>query len=53
MDKSTRAIFSLRPEWRTDLDRLKQEQFYDVSYAEMYRQLLRLGIEAAKKQKPA
>lgn len=43
-----RALVTLRPEWESDLDRLKQEKFYDKTQSEMFRYLIQLGLNAQK-----
>lgn len=50
-DKSTkklRKMISIHPEWEQELETLKKNRFYNVSYAEMYRYLLRLALDAIK-----
>lgn len=43
---SKRAMVTLRPEWEPELDRLKKEQFYNKTQAEMFRFLISLGLDA-------
>lgn len=45
---SKRAMVTLRPEWEPELDRLKKEQFYNDTQAEMFRYLISLGLNALK-----
>jgi hypothetical protein len=46
-----RTMITLRPEWEPELDQLKKDQFYNEPQAEMYRQLIRLGLDALKSNK--
>ena len=43
-----RAMISLRPEWEPDLEKLKKEKFYNTTQAEMFRYLIRLGLNSLK-----
>lgn len=38
-------------EWEKDLDSLKKDEFYDKTRADMLRYLIKLGLEASKKDK--
>lgn len=49
---SKRAMVTLRPEWEPELDRLKKEQFYNDTQAEMFRYLISLGLNALKYEQP-
>ena len=46
-----RAIITLRPEWEPKLDKLKKEQFYNDTKAEMFRYLIGLGMNSLEKDK--
>jgi len=43
-----RLMVSITPDLETELDKLKQEQFYNTTQAEMFRYLIALGLDAAK-----
>ena len=43
-----RAMISLRPEWEPELEKLKKEKFYNTTQAEMFRYLIRLGLNSLK-----
>lgn len=47
---SKRAMITLRPEWEPELDRLKKEQFYNDTQAEMFRYLIGLGLDTLKNE---
>jgi len=47
--KRKRVSFYLEPEDIPMLDRIKQVQFYDKSYAELLRVLVRKGIDVMQK----
>jgi len=49
MDRKKVAFF-LDEEIIKELDRIKQIKFYDKSYAELYRYLMKLGLDAAKER---
>lgn len=49
---SKRAMVTLRPEWEPELNRLKKEQFYNDTQAEMFRYLISLGLDALKAEQP-
>lgn len=51
--ESKTFLITLQPEWLESLDRLKQEQFYNVSKAEMMRYVISKGLEAIKASKQA
>lgn len=40
----------IRPEWEPQLDALKQERFYKDTQAEMFRYLIRLGLETIQQE---
>lgn len=48
MTKYKRVMVTMRPEWEPELDRLKKDQFYNVTRAEMYRQLIQRGLESVR-----
>ena len=45
---SKRAMITLRPEWESELNLLKKEQFYNQTQAEMYRYLIQKGLDSLK-----
>ena len=46
-----RFMLSITPEMDKEMRLLKKERFYDVPYAEMYRAVIKLGLEEAERQK--
>lgn len=50
-EKQNRVTVTVDKETAGRLDRLKQEQYYAKSHAEMLRDLIRLGLDAANAQK--
>ena len=46
MVKCKRAMVTLRPEWETELLQLKKDVFYNDTQDEMFRQLIRRGLES-------
>lgn len=48
--EAKRMSVTILPEWEKDLDKLKQEKFYDKPRSEMIRFLIELGLEKSKKQ---
>lgn len=48
-----RLMVSLSPELVPELDKLKKEQFYDASQAEMIRFLIRRGLETVEETEKA
>ena len=40
-----RVMLSIPPEDKEEIEIIKQKEYYDKSYAELYRYLLRLGLE--------
>lgn len=40
-----RVMISVPEDIEKEIERLKQTQFYDKPYAEVYRQIIRLGLE--------
>lgn len=45
-----KTIVNIRPEWEPQLDQLKRERFYRDTQAEMFRYLIRLGLEVTNQQ---
>ena len=43
-----RIMLSIPDEVENKIDQLKQEHFYDKSYAEVYRQIIIMGLAAMK-----
>lgn len=43
--KTIRFMLTVPPEMAQRAENLKQDVFYDKPYAEMYRQLIQIGIE--------
>lgn len=41
----TRLMVSIPQEIRNEIDTIKQREYFDKPYAELYRQLIRLGLE--------
>lgn len=53
-----RLMVSIPAELKSEIDAIKQREFYDKPYAELYRQIIRLGLdkireEAAKEEQTA
>lgn len=48
-----RAMVTLLPEWEQELDKLKKEQFYNDTQAEMFRYIIGRGLASIKKEKAA
>lgn len=48
MSKNSRRMISVSSEWEEELEVLKKDKFYNSSYAEMYRYLLRIGLDNVK-----
>ena len=46
--KNKRALVSLPPEWDAELNEAKKTSYFDKTYSEMYRQLIRLGMDSLK-----
>lgn len=40
-----RLMVSIPAEVKREIDAVKQREFYDKSYAELYRQIIRLGLD--------
>lgn len=50
--KSKRAMVSVPEEWEPEISRVKQSVFYNETKAEMYRQLIRLGLDTLHRDSP-
>ena len=50
-EKRNRVTITVDATLNEKLDRLKQEQYYHTSYAEMLRDLLELGLETVERKK--
>lgn len=50
--KKKRFMLTIPDDIETDAANVKREMFYDKSYAEMYRQLIRLGLDCIKSKEP-
>lgn len=48
-----RVMISIPPDLEKELDAVKNEQFYDCTYPEVYRYILALGLKAASAQEKA
>lgn len=46
-----RAMVTLLPEWEPVLDKLKKEQFYNDTKAEMFRYIIERGLASIKSEK--
>lgn len=46
-----RAIITLCPEWEPELDKLKKEQFYNSTKAEMFRYLIKRSCNQCKERR--
>ena len=44
-----RAVFYVDEEMQEDIKALKQSEFYDKSYSDLYRHLISEGLKAKKK----
>lgn len=40
-----RLMVSIPPDVKNEIDTVKQREFYDKPYAELYRQIIRLGLD--------
>ena len=47
----TRVTISIPPDMEADIKMLKQVMFYDKPYSELYRQMMRLGIDVLKEKR--
>lgn len=43
-----RLMVSIPAEVKSEIDAVKQRKFYDKPYAELYRQIIRLGLDKMK-----
>ncbi len=43
-----RVILSIPAEVASEIEQIKRERFYDKPYAEIYRQMIRLGLDSLK-----
>lgn len=48
--KMTRIMVSVSPEVRDEIDTLKKNDFYDKPYAELYRKIIRMGLDKMKEE---
>lgn len=46
-----RVMISIPPDIQKEIDSLKQEKFYNKPYSELYREVLKLGLNCVKNQK--
>lgn len=58
VNAAERLMVSIPAEMKSEIDAVKQREFYDQSYVEMYRQIIRLGLDkmredAAKEHNPS
>jgi len=51
MTANSRFMLTLTPDMTKRADTLKKNDYYDKPYAEMYRQLINLGMDALEAQK--
>lgn len=51
MSMKKRMILAIPEELEKELVNLKETVFSDISYSEMYRQLLRMGLDVLKEKK--
>lgn len=49
--ESKKVMVTLLPEWEPMLDRLKEEQFYNDTQAEMFRYLIERGLVSLRSEK--
>lgn len=49
--KNKRFILTVPDDIQMDVADIKRELFFDESYSEMYRQLIRMGLDALKAEK--
>lgn len=43
--KMARLMVTVPQEVKNNIDNIKKNEYYDKSYAELYRQIIRLGLE--------
>lgn len=46
-----RIMVTLLPEWESELDQLKKDQFYNETQAEMFRCIISRGLDAMRQEK--
>ena len=49
--ENKRIMITIPPDLEAEIQSLKKEKFYDKPYAEMYRQIIRTGLECVQKSK--
>ena len=49
--ENKRIMITIPPDLEAEIQSLKKETFYDKLYAEMYRQIIRTGLECVQKSK--
>lgn len=49
--ENKRIMITIPPDLEVEIQSLKKEKFYDKPYAEMYRQIIRTGLECVQKSK--
>ena len=49
--ENKRIMITIPPDLEAEIHSLKKEKFYDKPYAEMYRQIIRTGLECVQKSK--
>ena len=52
-NKSARLSLTITPELAEECDEFKRTEYYNKSYAEMYRDLIRAGIRMKRMEKEA
>lgn len=50
-DKKVRLTVSIPQEIKCEIDLAKKNEFYDKPYSELYRQIIRLGLEKMNEDK--
>lgn len=50
-DTMARLMVSIPAEVKKEIDVVKQKEFYDKPYAELYRKIIRLGLDKMKEAK--
>ena len=49
--ENKRIMITIPPDLEAEIQSLKKEKIYDKPYAEMYRQIIRTGLECVQKSK--
>ena len=49
--ENKRIMITIPPDLEAEIQSLNKEKFYDKPYAEMYRQIIRTGLECVQKSK--